>query len=71
ETLVGWLLTVNPTDAYRLLNLTATTDSAVLSGLAGLGQAATVPLATLVSMLALWAVVPLAGACLLLNRREF
>lgn len=71
ETLVGWLLTANPTDAYRLLNLTATTDSAVLSGLAGLGQAATVPLATLVAMLALWAVVPLAAACLLLNRREF
>lgn len=71
QTLVGWLLLINPTDAYRMLNLTATTDSAVLSGLAGLGSASALSASILVGMLALWAIVPLGAACALLNRREF
>ncbi|MHA1545650.1 MAG: ABC transporter permease [Alphaproteobacteria bacterium] len=71
EALVGWLLLVNPTDAYRMLNLTATSDTLVVSGLAGLEQAASHSVATLVAVLTLWVVAPLASACLLLNRREF
>lgn len=64
------LLLLNPTDAYRLLNLAGTESVGALSGMAGLAE--TVPLGTLTLLLALvgWMLVPLGLAVAAFSRRE-
>jgi Cu-processing system permease protein len=63
-------LLLNPTDAYRLFNLTGFTNVTLLSGMAGVSGAASLSAPTLLTTLVLWAVVPLALAAGVFSRRE-
>ncbi|CAK7260775.1 MULTISPECIES: ABC transporter permease [unclassified Shinella] len=63
--LLNALLLLNPTDAYRLLNLGG--EAGAISGMAG---AASLSAPALVAALALWAALPLAAAMLVFSRRE-
>ncbi len=67
---VNWLLLLNPTDAYQLLNLAGTSDVRLFSGMSGLAQQAHLGTATLAGVLVLWIVAPLAVAIALFARRE-
>jgi len=64
------LLLLNPADAYRVLNLTGLGGVSQFSGMAGVSQDAAIAPGILVSALALWTALPLAGAALLLGRRQ-
>jgi Cu-processing system permease protein len=64
-----WLLFLNPTDLYRLSNLTGFNVSQ-FSGMAGLAGTATTGLAALLAGLAMWIVAPLGLATLFFARRE-
>lgn len=64
------LLLANPTDAYRLLNLTGFEEVRQFSGLAGLAPDARPGPGTLLSALGAWLLIPLAVATVLLGRRE-
>lgn len=68
--MLTWLLLLNPTDAFRLLNLTGTPDVRVLAGMSGMAADAAFGAAALVAALVLWALVPLAGAITLFARRQ-
>ncbi len=67
--LLPWLLMLNPTDIYRLLNIIAFDESAQLSGVLSLGADLPVGAAGLWTGLVLWFVMPLAGALLLFRNR--
>lgn len=64
------LLLLNPTDAYRLLNLAGSTNISLLSGMAGLTSVASLKPPVLLGALAAWTLVPLATAALAFSRRE-
>ncbi len=64
------LLLFNPADAYRVLNLTGLADVAQFTGMAGVTQDAALAPAALVAALVLWTAVPLAGAAMILKRRQ-
>jgi Cu-processing system permease protein len=64
------LLLLNPTDAFRLLNLAGTPGVASFSGLAGLAAQVHLGLSTLGAALALWVVVPLSAAMAVFSRRQ-
>jgi Cu-processing system permease protein len=67
--MVDILLLLNPTDAYRLLNLTGMDSVSEFAGVAGLaGQTGLSPLLFLGALLA-WIVVPLGGAVAVFARR--
>ncbi len=64
------LLLANPTDVYRLFNLTGFANVSLVAGMSGLaGQARFAP-SVLAACLAAWILLPLSGAVLLFNRRE-
>jgi len=63
------LLLLNPTDAYRLLNL-GSGNAASLSGLGGIAENVALGRSMLVSALAVWTLLPLAAATLVFSRRE-
>lgn len=56
------LLLLNPADAYRLFNMTASESVSIYSGMAGPGDPGALPALAYVGVLALWIVVPLAAA---------
>jgi len=64
------LLLLNPADAYRLLNLTASPDVSGFAGVAGLGAHTGLGPAVLIGALAAWVVAPLAAATALFARRQ-
>lgn len=64
------LLLLNPTDAYRLLNLTGSADIAAASGMAGMVEHAALGPGALVAALAAWVAGPMALAALVFSRRE-
>jgi Cu-processing system permease protein len=64
------LLLLNPTDAYRLFNLTGFANISAFSGMAGVAQTATLSPSALLAALAAWALVPLGLAALAFSRRE-
>ncbi|PZR87197.1 MAG: hypothetical protein DI537_26760 [Stutzerimonas stutzeri] len=64
------LLLLNPTDAYRLFNLTGAGNVSALSGMAGVAQTSTLGPHVLLAALATWALVPLALAAIAFSRRE-
>jgi Cu-processing system permease protein len=64
------LLLLNPTDAFRLLNLAGTPGVASFSGLAGLAAQVRLGPLPLAGALGLWVAVPLAAAMTLFSRRQ-
>lgn len=64
------LLLLNPADAYRLFNMTASESVSVYSGMAGPGDAATMAPAILLTALAAWILVPLIIAIAAFHRRS-
>lgn len=69
-TLVKWLMLINPTDSYRMFNLTSSNDTALLSGMAGLSSDHRVPDASLILIMLSWVIVPLVAACAIFKRRQ-
>lgn len=68
--LLPWLLMLNPTDIYRLLNIVAFDGAAQLSGVLSLGSDLPFGAAGLWLGLVLWFVIPLGGALLLFRNRR-
>lgn len=68
--LLPWLLLLNPTDIYRLLNIVTFSDGAQLSGVLSLGSDLPIGPAGLWLALILWFVIPLTGAWALFRRRR-
>jgi Cu-processing system permease protein len=68
EALNGFLL-LNPADAYRLLNLTASADVSSFAGLAGLGAKTSLGPGVLLGALIAWTIAPLAAATGVFARR--
>jgi Cu-processing system permease protein len=64
------LLLLNPTDAYRVLNLTGIGGVSQFTGMAGLSQDAALPAAGLLAALLLWTLVPLGLTTLVLRWRQ-
>lgn len=67
---LGILLLLNPTDAYRLFNMTMSESVSVYSGMAGPGDPATMAPAALLAALVAWIVVPLGLAIAAFHRRS-
>lgn len=63
------LLLFNPSDVYRLINLTGHDNVAMFAGVVGLGEQIKLPMALLVLAQLLWVVVPLALASVVFQRR--
>lgn len=64
------LLLANPADAYRLLNMTASEAASVHSGMAGIGDPASLSPALLFAAMAGWVVLPLGLAIISFQRRS-
>ena len=62
------LLLLNPTDAYRIVNLGGAASA--VSGMGGIADHVTLAPGTLILALVLWATAPLAAAILVFSRRE-
>lgn len=63
------LLLANPADVYRLFNLTGSTETAVLSGMAGMVGGNAISPYVLLALLAGWVALPLTAACMLFKGR--
>ncbi len=70
STLLDTLLLLNPTDIYRLYNLTGSAGVSSVSGMAGIAANATLGPWSLMAALAVWTVIPLGLAALVFSRRE-
>ncbi len=68
--IVNWLLLFNPADAYRMLNLGATSGARLFSGMAGLASDLRYSPAVMAAALGLWTAVPLGIAIVLFQRRQ-
>lgn len=68
--LFPYLVLVNPTDVYRLLNLSGSAEMRALSGMAGVAAAVPIGPAPLIAVLVAWILAPLAAAGALFARRE-
>jgi Cu-processing system permease protein len=68
--IVNWLLLFNPADAYRMLNLGATSGARMFSGMAGLASDLRYSPAVMAAALGLWTAVPLGIAIVLFQRRQ-
>jgi Cu-processing system permease protein len=66
---VKWIMLASPSDAYRMFNLSTNTETALLSGMAGLREDQGVPASILILFLCAWIIVPLTASCLLFQRR--
>ncbi|KQU97111.1 hypothetical protein ASD99_15640 [Mesorhizobium sp. Root695] len=64
------LLLFNPTDAYRILNLSGSNEIAAASGMAGSVQSVALAPLALIAALAAWVAGPMALAALAFSRRE-
>ncbi|MES1149594.1 MAG: ABC transporter permease subunit [Bradyrhizobium guangdongense] len=64
------LLLLNPTDVYRLFNLTGFANVSLFSGMAGLAGSTRLSIEILLAALVLWTLLPLAFAALAFSRRE-
>jgi Cu-processing system permease protein len=64
------MLLFNPTDVYRLFNLTGFANISTFAGMAGIAGSATLSARTLLAALMLWTLVPLGFATLAFSRRE-
>src|SRR5690606_35626789 len=68
--LLDALLIFNPTDIYRLLNLTSSDGVSSLSGMAGVAANSSLSPGVLIATLIAWAAIPLGLAALTFSRRE-
>ena len=68
--LVAVLLLANPTDIFRIVNLTGSEAVSLLAGMAEAGRAAGFQPALLVALLLGWVVVPLALTVIRFQRKE-
>jgi Cu-processing system permease protein len=68
--LLDALLLLNPTDVYRLFNLSGSVNVSSLSGMAGIAENTTLRPPVLLAALAAWALVPLSLAAFAFSRRE-
>ncbi len=68
--LLDALLIFNPTDIYRLLNLTSSDGVSSLSGMAGVAANSSLSPGVLIGTLIAWAAIPLGLAALTFSRRE-
>ncbi|MDE2375730.1 ABC transporter permease [Bradyrhizobium sp.] len=64
------MLLLNPTDVYRLFNLTGFANVSTFAGMAGLAQSSSLSVQALLSALTLWTLVPLGLAAIAFARRE-
>jgi len=69
EVLNGLLL-LNPTDVYRVLNLSGASNVSSFAGMSGLADAVALGPVILIAALVIWTCVPLALAALVFERRE-
>lgn len=69
-TALNAMLLFNPTDVYRLFNLTGFANVSTFAGMAGLAQSTSLSVQLLLLTLTLWMVVPLGIAALAFSRRE-
>ncbi|MBF0273267.1 MAG: ABC transporter permease [Magnetococcales bacterium] len=70
EQIFPWLLLGNPTDIFRLYNLTAFENTRTFSGLAGLSGQMPFSPTVLLGALTAWVVIPLLAAIGIFRRRE-
>lgn len=68
--LLSTLLLLNPTDVYRLFNLSGSGNVSALSGMAGVAQNTALSSSVLLTALAVWALFPLGLATLAFSRSE-
>jgi Cu-processing system permease protein len=68
--LLNALLLANPTDVYRMFNLTGSANVSAFSGMAGLAESVTLAPSMLLAVLVGWTLLPLALAALAFSRRE-
>jgi Cu-processing system permease protein len=64
------MLLFNPTDVYRLFNLTGFANVSTFAGMAGIASSATLSARALLAALMVWTLVPLGLATLAFSRRE-
>lgn len=64
------MLLANPTDAYRLINLTGFANVSTFAGMAGLAQTTSLTVPVLLTALLGWTLLPLGLAALAFSRRE-
>jgi Cu-processing system permease protein len=69
-TVLDALLLLNPTDAYRLVNLTGFANVSTFAGMVGLAQSTSLTVPVLLAALLCWTLVPLGFAALAFSRRE-
>lgn len=69
-TALNAMLLLNPTDAYRLFNLTGFASVSTFAGMAGLAQSTSLTIPVLLAALLCWTAVPLGFAALAFSRRE-
>jgi Cu-processing system permease protein len=69
-TAVDAMLLLNPTDVYRLFNLTGFANVSSFAGMAGLAQSTTLTAKVLLAALLVWTFVPLGLAAAAFSRRE-
>ncbi|WP_316185494.1 MULTISPECIES: ABC transporter permease [unclassified Bradyrhizobium] len=67
---VDAMLLINPTDVYRLFNLTGFANVSTFAGMAGLAQSTTLSAGVLLIVLLFWTLVPLGLAAFAFSRRE-
>lgn len=70
EQVFPWLLLGNPTDIFRLYNLTAFENTRTFSGLAGLSGQMPFSPTLLLASLGVWVLIPLLAAMEIFRRRE-
>jgi Cu-processing system permease protein len=64
------LLLANPTDVYRMFNLSSSANVSLFSGMPALAEATTLSSIVLLAVLAMWILLPLGLAALAFSRRE-
>ncbi len=67
---VTWVMLFNPTDSYRMLNLTSSAETASLSGMSGLSQDNKISDLSLLLVMGFWVALPLGLATSIFNRRQ-
>ena len=67
---VETVLLFNPTDIYRLLNLTGYENTAMYAGMAGLSEQISLTMPVLLTAQILWVIIPLILAARIFGKRQ-